>query len=117
MHTNMTRAAQKIGMNFPNKRQRVIALLDSIENTHPSISVHILTIKSDTNGLGSDFESTVSHLFKANPVEKLSSKSNKQVVISSASGGRRSNTGVEFCRYHTREFKELSQNQIVELKE
>ena len=54
-HTNMTRASREISMNVPNKRLQVIALLDSIDRTHPDISAHILTIKSDTNGLGSDF--------------------------------------------------------------
>ena len=70
LHTNMTRATEKIGVSVAYKHQQVITLLDSIDSTHSDISTHILTIKSDTNGLGSYFESAASHLFKADPVEK-----------------------------------------------
>ena len=68
LHASMTRVSMQIGMNVPNKRQLVIALLDSIDRTHPDISAHILTIKSDTRGLRSDFEPALSHLIKADPV-------------------------------------------------
>ena len=82
----------------------MIALLDSIDSTHPVILAYILTIKSDTNELSSDLQSATSHLFKADPIEKLNSKSNKRVVISSTLGGRGRKTGLEFRCYHPKEF-------------
>ena len=51
MHTNIARAALQIGVTVPNKPQQVLAFFVSIDSGHPDMAAHILTIKSDANGL------------------------------------------------------------------
>jgi hypothetical protein len=94
-HQRMDRAANHIDVTVPTPRQRCIALIDSIDSTHPDVSAHLSSIKADPNGMGSDFELTAEHLMKSDPVEKTLAKT-KKVLVSSTLGGRGNDTGVEF---------------------
>jgi len=94
-HQRMVRAANHISVTVPTPQQRCIALIESIDSTHPDVSAHLSLIKTDPNGLGSNFEKTAEHLMKSDPVEKTLAKA-KKASISSTLGGRGTETGVEF---------------------
>lgn len=51
-HRTMNNTRGQIGVIIPNKQQRLIVLLDSINSTHLYIATLILTVKLETNGLG-----------------------------------------------------------------
>ena len=113
-HQRMVRAANHIDVTVPSQRQRCIALIDSIDSTHPDVSAHLSSIKADPNGMGSDFDLTAEHLMKSDPVEKTLTKT-KKGLISSTLGGRGNDTGVEFRWYSPPEFKKLTTAQKEEL--
>ena len=102
------------------EREKVLKLLDSIDNNDAMLTAHIANVNGDHAGKGSNFESCVSHLLLADPVEKKLTKSGTKrsfdalVSGTSALSGRGS-TGVDLRWYPNAEYKALSQDQRDEL--
>jgi len=87
-----------------NGREKVIILMDSIDNDDPLLTAHIAKVNSDIPGLGSDFEGTVTLLVAVDPVarkhEKSADKKKKGPLISSTIAGRGEKTGVDLRWYN-----------------
>ena len=127
-HVSLERCAQAVPLQVPNERTRVIHLLDAIQCDNASIQAAVAHVKSDETpgGLQSNFERAAAYLIQFDPVvKKRKALSQGSHMISGVShdGGNskkkqnRGVSGVEFRYYKPEEYRTLSDDQKVELRE
>ena len=115
---NIRDCATHIGNAVPNNLQRVEFLLDYITSQDNALHAAMGNIYTDTNGLRSGFEGTLSHLIEVDPYRR-STKSNPTkpdpVKFSEVTFARHSKTGVDLCWHTRQEFRDISSEQKDEL--
>jgi hypothetical protein len=128
----MQQCAEHVAFQLPNEFTRVGYLLDAIENTDAGLQAAIAQVRTDdgAGGKRNDFEATASYLLPYDPVAKKRAAGGKReratisdttADVSSTEGfGTKpgiGKTGVHL-RYHSKEeYKKLSKEQRLELKE
>ena len=104
-----------------SEREKVLKLLDSLDNNDADLTASIAQIRADLPGLGSNFQRCCSLLILADPVEakitKTGSKRGFDAMVSATSLSGRVSTGVDLCWYLNKEFQALSTEQRAELRE
>ncbi len=102
------------------QREKVLHLLDSLDNNDPDVIATIANIWADLPGVGSDFQACCSLLIPVDPIEakitKSGSKRSFDAMVSATLLSGRGSTGVDLCWYPNAKFKALPQNQKDELQ-
>ena len=103
--------ATHIGNAVPKTPQMVKFLLESITSQDNALQASMGNIRTDTNGLRSDFEGASSHLIEVDP-HQISTKSNhtkpNPVKVSLVTFSGRGKTGVDLHWYTRQEFRDIS---------
>jgi hypothetical protein len=130
-YVSMQQCAEHVAFQLPNDHTRVGFLLDGIQSSDAGLNAAIAQIKADDGdgGKRKDFEATASFLLPYDPVAKKQQSSTKRdhdsmvsdvtAKVSSTFGNKSGlgKSGVHL-RYHTtEEYKALSKEQRLELKE
>ena len=103
-------------------RTRVQSLLDLFEGCKdPNVCARVAAISNESNGMLDDFEAAVAHLIPVCPVAVKVGKKRKNANTSNLGGhlkaGTGLKTGVELWYYKPKDFSQLSQEMMDELKE
>ena len=123
-YVDIENAAEHIKEQIPAPRTRVQSLLDSIEGCKdPNVCARVAAISNEANGMLDNFEKAVAHLIPVCPVAAKVGKKRKNANVSGVGGnvnlkpGTGPKTGVELRYYKPKEFSQLSQEMMDELKE
>lgn len=127
-HVSLERCAQAVPLQVPNERTRVTHLLDAIQCENASIQAAVAHVKSDEtpNGLQSNFERAAAYLIQFDPVTKKRKALSQgghtisgvsQDTTDSKKKANRGTTGVEFRYYKPEEYRSLTDDQKLELRE
>ena len=105
---------------LPNEHTRVGYLVDNIDNSDAALQAAIASIRQNQNNLRDDFEASIATLLPTDPYVR--SNASKKPVSFEISGvtitsGRGHRTGVDLRWYKPEEFRELSANAKIELRE
>ena len=120
-YIQLEEAAQHVHFQLPTEHSRVGYLIDNIQNTDPDLRAAISSIRINTNGMRSDFESAVATLLPVCPYSKYRSNNNNtinrkaNVSDTTLKGKSESKTGVEFRWYKKSEYDKLTPDQRREL--
>jgi hypothetical protein len=130
-YVSMQAAAQHSPYQLPNPYTRVGYLLDAILCNDAGLQAAMASIKTDSQGMRTDFEAAATHLLPYDPVQKryaggkraaadISDTTGEETNVSVASFGTKKGTGSTgvALRFHTTpEYKKLNVDQQDELRE
>ena len=128
-YVSMQQCAEHVAFQLPNEHTRVGYLLEAIQTTDAGLQAAIAQIKTDdgANGKRNDFEAAASYLLPYDPVAKKRNQTKRpHADVSDTSGAEVAafgtkpgigKTGVHLRYYKTAEYKKLTSEQKVELKE
>jgi hypothetical protein len=133
-YVSMRQCAQHIAFQLPNEHTRVGYLLDAIQCSDPALQAAMANVSGDDgpNGKRNNFEATASYLLPSCPVAKkramsgANKRNNNEISdvtadVSAAAGfGSKpgiGKSGVHFRYYNKDEYRSLSKDQKLELKE
>ena len=120
-YISLQEAAAHINFQLPTDHTRVGYLIDNIVNADPDLRAAIASVRIDTNGMRSNFETAVAFLLPVDPYSKHQGRNkDKNPNISDANALRNkstSKTGVDFRWHKPDEYKTLSKEQKSELYE
>jgi hypothetical protein len=128
-YVSMVACSQHIAYQLPNENSRVGFLLDAIENEDAGLQAAMASIRNDkgVGGMRSNFENAVANLLPSDPVAKRRVAGTKRgaadisdTTAEISSFGTKpaiGKTGVHLRYYKTQEYKALSDDQKMELKE
>ena len=110
--------ANHITVSIPDPSQRVEFLIDSITCADPTLQAAIGLIRSNVNGMRSNFELAANSLIEVDPFSRSRrqrERPNAQISAIDFSAGRGPKTGVDLRWHSPPEFKALSKEQKDEL--
>ena len=113
-------ASDHVNFQLPTEHTRVGYLIDNINNPDPDLRAAIASIRIDTNGMRSDFETAVSFLLPVDPYSKTKRGQDKNINVSDVHALKNkssSKSGVDFRWYKPEEYKLLNKEQRAELYE
>ena len=126
-HISMQQCAEHVPFQLPDEHTRVRYLMDGIQCNDAELQAALAAIRMDTvgpNAKRNNFENAAAFLLPTCPVAKKrkSNNTNRTATISGvgAEAGTKAGvgkTGVELRYYKKAEYKQLSEEQKVELKE
>ena len=128
---SMEQCSQHVAFQLPNEHTRVRYLIDNIQCNDAELQASLAAIRMDTTGPDAkrnNFENAAQFLLPSDPVAKKrklnSNNPNNTAQISLVDGNTDGQlkqsigkTGVHFCYYKGEEYKALSNEQKLELKE
>ena len=122
-HISMIRCATHVPYQLPNERTRVIHLLNGIKSSDAELLSALAVVKSDDgpNGKMERFEETAAYLIRFDPVSakrrKTGASGRQQQVSSLEIKNGIGKTGVSLRYHSSEEYKKLTDEQKLELKE
>lgn len=120
-YISLQEAAAHINFQLPTENTRVGYLIDNIINADPNLRAAISSVRIDTNGMRSNFETAVAFLLPVDPYSKHQNRNkDKNVNVSDANDLQNKSTskiGVDFRWHKPDEYKTLTKGQKSELYE